>query len=203
MDGRELLSWNLWQFGARTAHQLGKLGPHNIHVKQQLRELLNHVVLVIDVAIEHRVTAGYKVLQLVVWRNLRFFTKLEGRHKIANVTSKWTGLGYEGRIVELEPTERLTCFDKGTSWLDKTDNTCLGGWQRKQHLHHLHLGIGIATPNMTVVLDKVARELPTIWRLQNTRVLLLLEQKRLTGNHHSDLVARLQLILDLVGDLTI
>ena len=140
-----------------------------------------HLLLVVDVAVEDRVHARRQVLQLHVHAPLAD-AQLERRQVVAEL-GRGRGLRDERRVVEGEVGELLAGVDGHVGGaLGERDHARLGDVEQEEHLHHLDLGEGLAAAQVRAVLDQVARELARVRRRQHRRVLLLLEHHTLPSS---------------------
>mmetsp|Transcript_112134 Transcript_112134/g.154841 ORF Transcript_112134/g.154841 Transcript_112134/m.154841 type:complete len:345 (+) Transcript_112134:677-1711(+) len=190
--------WLLGQLGAGASHQLVILRPHDIWLEQQLGELVQHIVLVVDKAVEHVVRPCNEVRHLLMQCDVvlaHFGRGLE----VADRLGEGHRLGDERGVVELEACNLFARLNKDVRRLQQRDDACLGGGQRKEHLHDLHLGEGVPLLEMSAVFDEETRQLAAVGRDENRRVLLFFDHDCGAVQHHAQPVTRFLGVVKGVG----
>mmetsp|Transcript_27949 Transcript_27949/g.82424 ORF Transcript_27949/g.82424 Transcript_27949/m.82424 type:complete len:688 (-) Transcript_27949:997-3060(-) len=198
----ERLARLLWQLGARPGHELVILGPHDALVEEQLGELVEHVVLVVDEAAEHVVRARDQVRHLLVHRDV-VLAHLRRRLEVAERLVEGDGARNQRRVVELELGDLLARLDKDVRGLEQSDGARLRRRQREEHLHDLHLREGAALGQVRPVLGEPARQLAAVRGDKDGGVVLLLEHRHHSVEHHPDLVAGLLHEVEGVGAVAV
>ena len=188
----------LRQLRADTHHELLPLVAQRARVEQDLGEAVEHLLLVVDVAVEDVVHALREEGELVVKPPLAE-AHLERRPEVAQLGREGRRLSNEGGVVEHEVAEALARVDGDVAGaLSEGDHARLRDGQHEEHLHDLDLGVGLALGQVGAVVDDVARELAGVRRDEHARVLLLLEHHDLAVERQADAVSGLEIVVELV-----
>ena len=149
-----------------------------LRVPQNLNKLLqsgvhdNLVVITHEDVLENAVKEGESLRRLVT-------DHLRGA-KVGQLSGEWLSMRDTRRVIQSENTKDITGFEGGTGLLDELDNTIFLRNQGHVHLHDLDFGEGLTSLDVLAVFDSELDKLSRRWRAELSRIILLLQQARLS-----------------------
>ncbi|GFF28865.1 hypothetical protein IFM46972_02469 [Aspergillus udagawae] len=149
-----------------------------LRVPQNLNQLLqsgvhDHLVVVThENVLENAVKQGESLRRLAT-------DHLRGS-KVGQLSGEWLRMRDTRRVIQSEDTEDVTGFEGGTRLLDELDNTVFLRNQGHVHLHDLDFGEGLTSLDVLAILDSELDKLSGGRRAELSRIILLLQQARLS-----------------------